>query len=77
MSHGVTMVFRKWLQKYSPLEDLPEGALSKVQVYDAVQNSWKNLPDMPEAGHNISCVAVKNQIFITIDSQQNYKIKVN
>ena len=26
-----------------------EKSMKSAEVYDVVQNSWKNLPDMPEA----------------------------
>ena len=39
--------------------------MKSAEVYDVVQNSWKNLPDMPEAGSDITCVRVENQILIS------------
>ena len=38
--------------------------MNEAEVYDVVQNSWKNLPDMLEHGYNIICVRVKNQTLI-------------
>ena len=29
-----------------------------AEVYDVAQNSWKNLPDMPENCRYVSCVRV-------------------
>ena len=29
-----------------------------AEVYDVVQNSWKNLPDMPIEGRYITCVSM-------------------
>ena len=34
--------------------------MSSAEVYDIVQNSWKNLPDMPESGDFITCVRLQN-----------------
>ena len=36
-----------------------------AEVYDVVNNSWKNLPDMPEAATMVTCVRVQNQILIS------------
>ena len=36
-----------------------------AEVYDVVKNYWKNLPDMPEAGYEITCLKVKNKILIS------------
>ena len=39
--------------------------VGSAEVYDVVQNSWKNLPDMPEVGDEVTCARVQNQIFLT------------
>ena len=39
--------------------------IKSAEVYDVVRNSWKNLPDMPEVGYCITCVALKNHILIS------------
>ena len=36
--------------------------MKSAEVFDVVTNSWKQLPDMPQAGLLITCVSVKNQI---------------
>ena len=36
-----------------------------AEVYDFIKNTWKNIPDMPEAGWSVICVRVKNRILIT------------
>jgi len=42
-----------------------EESMKSAEVYDVVQNSWKKLPDLPEKGQDISCVAVKNLILMS------------
>ena len=32
--------------------------MKSAEVYDVVKNSWKNLPDMPEAATMVTCVRV-------------------
>ena len=32
--------------------------VGSAEVYDVVQNSWKNLPDMPEVGDEVTCARV-------------------
>ena len=39
--------------------------MKSAEVYDVVQNLWKNLPDMPEEGSGIRWLRVKNQILIS------------
>ena len=39
--------------------------MKSAEVYDVVQNSWKYLPDMPNAGQGITCVRVQNKILIS------------
>ena len=39
--------------------------MKKAEVYYDFKNSWKNLPDMPEAVQEITCVKVNNQILIS------------
>ena len=34
------------------------GPMKSSEVYDITQNSWKNLPDMPEEGQAVTCVRV-------------------
>jgi len=38
--------------------------MKSAEVYDVVENSWKNLPDMLVEAWANTCVAVKNNIFI-------------
>ena len=56
------MVFRKFLKKYSAFggdKDLCGiNRMKSAEVYDLVQNTWKNLPDMPEACAYVTCVRV-------------------
>ena len=33
-------------------------SIRSAEVYDVIQNSWKNLPDMPQEGGLITCVRV-------------------
>ena len=39
--------------------------MKSAEVYDYLKNTWKNLPDMPEEGCQITCVRVQNQILIS------------
>ena len=39
-------------------------SIKSAEVYDFIQNSWNNLPDMPEEGENVTCERVQNQILI-------------
>ena len=45
--------------------------LKSAEVYDSLQNSWKNLPDMPKVGRDVTCVKVQNQILI---SSKNFRL---
>ena len=35
-----------------------QSSMKSAEVYDIVQNSWVNLPDMPEAGIMVTCARV-------------------
>ena len=39
--------------------------MKSAEVYNVVQNSWNNLPDMPKSEDGITCVRVYNQILIS------------
>ena len=41
------------------------GPMKSAEVYDVVQNMWKNLPDMPQKGQFITCARVENQILLS------------
>ena len=45
--------------------DLCGDLTKRAEVYDVEENSWTNLPDMPEKAGGITCVAVKNHILIS------------
>ena len=32
--------------------------MKSAEVYDVEKNSWKQIPDMPREGHEITCVRV-------------------
>ena len=59
--HGV----QKMAQKIFAFGGFDEDFMKSAEVYDVLENSWKNLPDMPEVGSEITCVRVQNKILIS------------
>ena len=65
--HGL----QKIAQKIFVFGGVAGGRIIKSsEVYDVVQNSWKNLPDMLEASADITCVIVKNKILISSENSR-------
>ena len=62
-THG----FQKMAQKIFVFGgfDTNDDPSKSAEIYDVVNNSWKELPDMPTGGSRITCVRVQNQILIS------------